>query len=222
MFSEHNLNFLILLYKFKHNSSCGDIQDVCLLLIKRRNSGFDQSDVLTHLTLKTKIFLYILALGLCLSRTSSAAILRYHFNDENIHFALSVSMMGIIPGLAVLPMAAEYAFTQYGFSKTMLLLVPLMSLHLLSGLTYVQTSREETSKEKEQVETSKEKEYTETSKEQMLMEQRSEEHMSAGSNNTEEKKELEENISENKEDARKKIFEKITMVLTNAKVYLQG
>ena len=75
-------------------------------------------------------------------RTSTAAILRYHFNDDNIHFALSVSMLGFATGLTVIPIVAEYAFTKYGFSTTMLLIAPFLSLHLSSGLTYAQTPME--------------------------------------------------------------------------------
>ena len=179
-----------------------------MLSFQIRNETADLGNLtfLTHLTQNAKKFLYVLAFGLSLSRTSSVAILRYHFNDENIHFALSVSMMGLIPGLAILPMAAEYVFTKYGFSKTMLLLVPLMSLHLLSGLTYVQTSKEQASEEL----AAKEQEYMQASKE----------HASVDNQNTEKRKQFEENISENKEDARKRIVKKIMMAFTNAKVYL--
>ena len=83
--------------------------------------------------------------------TSTTAIIPYHFNDDNIHLALSICSLGLPVGLAIVPVAAGYAFTKYGFSTTMLLIVPFLSLHLISGVTYVQsTSQQNMSGEKEQ------------------------------------------------------------------------
>ena len=73
------------------------------------------------------------------------------FYVDNIHLALSICSLGLPVGLAIVPVAAGYAFTKYGFSTTMLLIVPFLSLHLISGVTYVQSSSQQNmSEEKEQ------------------------------------------------------------------------
>ena len=73
-----------------------------------------------------------------LTYTSSAAIIPYHFDEKFLYLALSASALGYTIGMAVIPIAAEYLFTKYGFSTTILLFVPFLSLNVLSGFTYVQ------------------------------------------------------------------------------------
>ena len=73
-------------------------------------------------------------------RTSSAAILRYHFDERNIRFALPASMLGFASGMTFVPVISEYLFKTFGFSSTMLIVVPFMGIHVLCGLVYVQPS----------------------------------------------------------------------------------
>ncbi|KAF6028648.1 SLC16A5 [Bugula neritina] len=82
------------------------------------------------------------AVGISFTRNAALGIVREHFGNDQINFALCAMMSGLYIGLAVVPGISNYLFTHYSYQEAFVLLIPMLTIHLLSGIVFTSFSDE--------------------------------------------------------------------------------
>lgn len=73
------------------------------------------------------------------SQITSGDILLHYFDSGRVKSALAVMMIGTGLGRTVHPILVQYLFDKFDYSVSMVILGSFMIVHVLGGLTYIET-----------------------------------------------------------------------------------